>query len=449
MYNVSVAQITAINPDCTQMIYVGEVLRIPQNTASADYFFHTIKAGDTLYRLTVTYKVSAKDICDLNPGLDAENFQAGTVIRIPKHSAAVITTVPPARQETIKVETPKCRDMHKVKKKETVYSICKKYSLTEDELIAANPSIKTLGLQKGDVICIPYASPKQTVVAPSNQDLFSSVRSTSKMTGAIKLAVVLPFASDSRMVEYYEGLLIAVDSLKYKGVSMDIYAYDLSKENVQKLLASKPELSKMDIIIGPRDKNDIKPLADFAKEHKIRLVIPFTSKDNEAFVNPFVYQVNTPQLYLYPAVYDHFCKEFKKPYIIFIESSVKDDSKDQFIKGMKETLLRKGIPNTTISDNASLDDMTDALFSDRQNVFIPTSGTHVALIKIITKLELLVRANRNKQIALFGYPEWQTLTKEHLRQFFATNTYFYTSFYTNDLLPEAKSFERTYTKWYL
>jgi hypothetical protein len=36
-----------------------------------------------------------------------KNFQAGTVIRIPKHSAAVITTVPPARQETIKVETPK------------------------------------------------------------------------------------------------------------------------------------------------------------------------------------------------------------------------------------------------------------------------------------------------------------------------------------------------------
>jgi LysM repeat protein len=69
MYNVSVAQITAINPDCTQMIYVGEVLRIPQNTASADYFFHTIKGGAT--RSTAsrwTYKVSAKDICDLNPG---------------------------------------------------------------------------------------------------------------------------------------------------------------------------------------------------------------------------------------------------------------------------------------------------------------------------------------------------------------------------------------------
>lgn len=30
----------------------------------------------------------------------------------------------------------------------------------------------------------------------------------------------------TRMVEYYEGLLIAVDSLKRQGISVDLYAYD-------------------------------------------------------------------------------------------------------------------------------------------------------------------------------------------------------------------------------
>ena len=30
----------------------------------------------------------------------------------------------------------------------------------------------------------------------------------------------------TRMVEYYEGFLMAVDSLKEKGVSIDLYSYD-------------------------------------------------------------------------------------------------------------------------------------------------------------------------------------------------------------------------------
>lgn len=63
-------------------------------------------------------------------------------------------------------------------------------------------------------------------------------------------------------------------------------------------------------------------------------------------------------------------------------------------------------------------------------------------------MELLVRNNRSSNICLFGYPEWQTLTKEHLKQFFAVNTYFYSSFYTNNLLPEAKRFERSYRNCY-
>ena len=30
----------------------------------------------------------------------------------------------------------------------------------------------------------------------------------------------------SRMVEFYEGFLMAIDSLKHQGVSADIYTYD-------------------------------------------------------------------------------------------------------------------------------------------------------------------------------------------------------------------------------
>jgi LysM repeat protein len=459
MYNVSVSEINKLNPGSDEAIYAGQILRIPQQKSKdATSFFHTIQSGETLYRLTVIYKVSAQDICSLNPGLNADNFHAGEVIRIPIKSEnnniansaqGNKATVQATKKSSDDVSSSlRYKDIHKAKKKETIYSIAKKYKITIDELLAVNPGLKEKGLQKDDMIYIPYPSPKKAAEPiPTDKELFTNSNSYKKKIGTIKAALILPFTKDNRMVEYYEGFLIAADSLKHCGVSMDIYAYDADTD-IQSLISSKSELADMDVIFGPLDKDQIKPLSTFAKNHKIRLVIPFTSKDEEVFNNPYIYQINTPQLYLYSCVYNHFLKQFKKPNVIFIESSTSDKSKEQFIRGMKNELTRKGVIFTSISDGASLEDMSDALFSDHENIFIPTSGNHVTLIKILPKLELLVRNNRTMNIQLFGYPEWQTVTREHLKQFFTVNTYFYSSFYTNSLLPESKRFEKNFQYWY-
>ena len=68
MYGVSQADIIKLNPGSDEKIYIGKTLRIPRNAANTkEETFHTIAAGETLYRLTVKYNVSAKAICDANP----------------------------------------------------------------------------------------------------------------------------------------------------------------------------------------------------------------------------------------------------------------------------------------------------------------------------------------------------------------------------------------------
>ena len=86
------------------------------------------------------------------------------------------------------------------------------------------------------------------------------------------------------MVEYYEGFLMAVDSLKRTGTSIDLYTYSTgpATSSLNSILG-KSEMKDMDIIFGPLHQQHIKPLADFAEKHDIRLVIPFTSKDNTVF----------------------------------------------------------------------------------------------------------------------------------------------------------------------
>ena len=70
------------------------------------------------------------------------------------------------------------------------------------------------------------------------------------------------------------------------------------------------------------------------------------------------------------------------------------------------------------------------------------------MIKVLPQLTLLVRELPEMDVHLFGYPEWQTYTKDHLEAFFELDTYFYSSFYTNNLLPTAIKFTNDYRKWY-
>lgn len=93
MYNISQADIVKLNPGSDDKIYVGRTLRIPRTDAGLQKeTFHTIAPGETLYRLTVKYNVSAKAICDANPGLSADNFRIGQVIRIPSATDAAAVT---------------------------------------------------------------------------------------------------------------------------------------------------------------------------------------------------------------------------------------------------------------------------------------------------------------------------------------------------------------------
>ena len=477
MYNVSIADIVKENPGSDAGIKVGQSLKIPQN-GDNQVTFHTIQSGETLYKLSVKYGVSVERICQANPGLSAKNFRVDQVIAIPpvakseQVSAEVVDQLPssPAKVEK-KDESlkPNCRDMHRVERKETVYSICKQYGITEEELLAANPEIKNKKLKKGKFLCIPYPKETATTATPiqpqtnvdatlTDAQLFDKNKKKNEKISTIKAAVVLPFNTDGtgtrdeqvRMVEYYEGFLMAMDSLKKQGISIDLYTYDSGKtaSSVNKIL-NKAEMKNMDIIFGPAHPEQVKPMAEFAQKHNSRLVIPFSSKGDDVFGNPAVYQINTPQSYLYSEVYEHYLRKFPNAHVIFLDAATGHTDKDDFVKGLKEELKNRQITFKELrGENINPEGMKLAVDSLRENVIIPTSGKNVVLTKILPQLIVTSREHPNYDMKLFGYPEWQTYTDDHLANFFELNTYFYSSFYTNNLFPAAIQFTNAYRKWF-
>lgn len=471
MYRVSVDDIIRLNPGSEKQIRTGETLRIPQQTTSADgtvkrLHYHTIQAGETLYRISQKYGVSDAVICRANPGLSAANFRTGQVIVIPlTEQTSTQPEQKPAAKATEEEPDSPCREMHKVKRKETIFSISRTYGISEKELIDANPELKDGKLKRGTFLCIPHKRkptgfadagkrPSQGVT-PTNEELFNKNQQEVKRIQTIDAAVLLPFLLDSHggeqalMVEYYEGVLLAVDSLKRQNVNIDLHVYDTGDRNTPiDALLTKPEFKEMDIIFGPGHSEHIKAVSDFAKEHDIRLVIPFTSKDSEVFNNPKIYQINTPQSYLFSQVYKLFADNFANYNVIFIEM---DDSKDKtdFIKGMKQELDNRKIAWRTLPVPDTQEEVMKLLDAGKPNIIIPTSGSNVALIKLLPILQLVTRTEDNPyELHLFGYPEWQKYYNDHLQAFYELDTYFYSSFYTNNLLEGPKAYHRKFRQWY-
>lgn len=463
-YNVSVADILQLNPGCDKIIKSGEKLRIPQKAGAGKQQFHTIQPGETLYKLTQLYNVSAQSICDANPGLSAQNFKSGQVIIIPQKDETNVTTSPVIEKTPVATSTRQdFREIHKVKRKETIYSISKLYGITEEELIAANPELKKEKLKKGKYLRIPYHKEEavQIVTAPTNNDLFGNTPSEPVKKEHLKIAVLLPFmlnsgnnAEQPRMIEYYQGFLMAINELKKNGTSFDIYTFD-TEDNATtiKRILRKDEMKDMDLIIGPGHSSLISEVSDFSKKNKIRMVIPFTSKCDEVFNNPYMYQINTPQSYLYSEVYEHFIRKFNNENLIFVTSEGSNGDKQDFIKGFKQELKNNNIAFKTINAN-SKESIESALSPDKDNILIPTSGSNIALIKLLPYLKALKLSWEAEntpdkyKLHLFGYPEWQTYTNDHLNDFYTFDTYFYTSFYANNLSVNVVNFQNAFRQWY-
>ena len=127
------------------------------NAIAQDYNTHKVKVGETIESIARIYLVTPYDIYALNP--DAKtSLKPNTVLIIPKSRVL---------KNPIKTETQQLLNYksHRVKRKETLYSISKKFNITIDDIKKHNTRLYSDNLQKGDKINIPRY---RTVLVSSN-----------------------------------------------------------------------------------------------------------------------------------------------------------------------------------------------------------------------------------------------------------------------------------------
>ena len=305
LYNTTVDEIIKFNPGSAEKLSIGQKLIIPKNSKGKEnknVKTHTIQHGETLYRLSKMYNVTTDELCAANPDISINNFRAGETIVIPvKGNAAKDSAAPVApRQSSYEEKKPVIVGTHKVQRRESIESICKTYGITQEELIKANPVLQETKLKRKMVLHIPAPSArpaeKEIAVEEKKQEIVETINKGINDDKVLNVAVVLSFLLDSyapkeqgRMVEYYQGFLMAVEQLKREGYSFVINTYDAGqKERSLDSLLSSSAFNDVELIIGASYPKHCKELARFAKEREIPLLIPFSSKKDEAIGNPTV-----------------------------------------------------------------------------------------------------------------------------------------------------------------
>ncbi len=342
---------------------------------------------------------------------------------------------------TIEAQSTVWRDIYKVKKKDTIYGIAAGYGLSADELMDANPELKVAGhvLKKGDTLFIPEAKPAKHAKSPL------------KTPGRVSVGVMLPLHDNDgdgrRMTEYYRGLLIACDSLRSEGVSVDVHAWNVNIDaDVRSIFCD--ESKNLDIIFGPLYTKQVKPLADYCKANDIKLVIPFSTTADDVKTNDHVFQIYQTSESLNARAIAYFTARFADCQTVFIACNDDDPSKAAFCASLAKELKSKGLPYKNINLKASDTEFHAAFAADRPNVVVLDTSRSPELNLVFRRLNDLAATAPSVGVSMFGFIEWLMYESVYRALYNKYDVFIPSTFYYYKGITRVADFERNYRRWF-
>lgn len=333
--------------------------------------------------------------------------------------------------------------MYTAKKGETWESVAADHDISVEELRAANPDVRRK-LRKGTLLAIPaLAAGSASGVATFLADRPGAASSVRTSISDLKVGVLLPF-SEERMVEFYRGFLMAADSVRRRGINLDIHAWDCgtSKEQAEALL---PDLDGLDVVFGPASAMQIQPVAESCTKKGIRLVLPFWSGQMTQNT-PLAYNVTAPATVLYDAAVRKMMAYFPDKNYIVVHSGSPDNRGKILTDALTQALAQhKTVPRTLELEG---DDFAyESAFNQyRDNMIVLDNSSPRSLVTLLSRLKEFRRGHSQYRLSLVGYTEWQDETYTLSEDFFTFDTYIVTPYYYNVSDEKAGRFQSAYEK---
>ena len=473
------------------------------------FIYHKVKKGQTLYALSKKYNVAQEDIIFCNPNVKY-GININQIIKIPK-SKEVVEAIQKFPTSKVFNDTVRIADnfiYHTVIKQETVYTLVRNYEITESILYEYNPTAKE-GLQIGQVLKIPkvVSMESETVLFQSDSVLIDTLSFDKRALIAYsdsvsyddcqkvdslneekyQVAVMLPFYLEKNdeefyidsseyddngkkiyekvyyspyyiyprskaMVEFYEGLLLSVDSLKQTGLSVNLNVFDTRNDTAKiKKLLKDPEMQTMDLIIGPIYNPEIKLVSEFSKAHGIDMILPLS--DNLSFIydNPNLFQVY-PSYEAQIEEYAKYVSTFRDKNIIIVHDG---DSigynniqmvKDRIFSYLSVDTIVNNIQFKEVVFTDSINVFQHAIDKDISNVFVVPSNNEAFVTDVVTKLNTL--KTFGSDISVVGLSRWQRFSNVDPEYYFNLNLSLATPFFIDYHHEDVKKFVSKYRETY-
>ena len=356
-YQIDLNEFFNFNPSASNGLSKGDTLKIPiktfvnqtiDNEIDSSIKIHKVMPGETLWSIAKIYGIRLPTIKAYNK-LSTNELSESQLLLIPNIQSDTSNMVQPLFKHVDHPMLKKCDTLiiHKVKKKETLYSISKKYTVGLDQIIKNNPILNEFGLKKDQELKIILRIKDCIEDSVENKndslDLFLGSIYDQK---TLRISLVLPFftnKSDSIIVncpentnctidkisensfQIYNGVKIALRDLKELGYNLELNVFD-SKYNTNtiKEIFQDTLFKSSNLIIGPLYSKNIKMMRVFSKNSHIPMISPYNIPSQALFNYPDLFKIQ-PSRSTQSKEMAIYIKNSKDDYNILLLSDVEDN----------------------------------------------------------------------------------------------------------------------------
>jgi len=447
-YGISDEALKAANPFLEKTgVQIGQKLVIPakgsapkatakpsKEKGAEKYVYHDVQPKETKFGIAKQYNMTVEELEKRNPDI-VSSLPVGYRLTIkgtaPKTEHVATETAKPAENKKPAESSKKAVTYmeYQVKPKETFYSLGRVFHLSQDELVALNPSLSE-GVKEGMVLKVPagYVAPAPIIAAqvPSDKPADSSVSKPAESTGGgikivdkvkstenenvevveltkkrginerKKVVLLLPFnlakvQSDTSgaanrikndkflnmTLDFYSGALMAIDSAKTLKLPIDVAIYDSQEtKTTSNVVGLTPKLQDADAVIGPFYQSNAETAASMLRSYNVPVISPL-SKDS---ANPIdnLYQTIPSNDVIRNSVFDYM--RSKNGNIV----AVVDKKKESVINYIKQN--QKGVAFASLTETGGLDvaNLKSLLIPNRLNYVVMETG-NTAMVKATIK----------------------------------------------------------------
>lgn len=421
LYNTPVESIVASNPGVEKGLQEGQRILIPIEGTSGlekNLALHKVEPKETLYGIARKYETTPDELIKMNPELK-EGLKIGQEIKVPVATPTGSGETLNKEKVNFKVSFSDTLINHEVQKGETMYSICKRYMVSENDLMQAN-DLRNNKIRPGDVLKIPI---KKEKVEPAKVREIEPVRVKRAIDSTLlfnfrrkdsyNVALLMPlmFSNDGESktgvtdmaAEYYMGSKLALDSLERMGLKAKVFVYDSKNDsNTIRVILNKPEFKEMDMIFGPFYGDIAAYVADWALENKVKMVCPFSTNYSIVKDNQLVFEAVTSDVTLAEGLATHILKTNPSDQVILVKPKNKNDQalydafRNQYVTKSKKKLIE-----TTVEDLGAF------LQKDVATSIVCLSTDKSTSIAFMNALNRSAgKVSDNQKVVVYGTKDW-------------------------------------------